>query len=167
MSSVCQGVTAATSECVKSGRDDRECDTDHRRSGVGHAIGRPNVEGDGADRQQCEADRRGDTDGRPHQSHEYPRHAGEFACTDEPPLKGFDAEMVADGKGPGDPEQFDARREREEHREQRGHYHGGGVHHQQGRSSRASGRRNGRCVQWERAVMILTAQTTPNPLTVM
>jgi hypothetical protein len=80
------------------------------------------VERDRSDRQQGKPDRGRDADRRPDQSDEHARDAGEFACTDESPLQGFDSEVVADRQRPRDAEQLDARGEREERREEQGHY---------------------------------------------
>jgi hypothetical protein len=67
-------VTAATSERVQ-------------RDGGGDAVGCTQMESNGADRQQGQTDRRGDSDRRPHQTDEHPRDAGEFAHADEAPLQ--------------------------------------------------------------------------------
>ena len=76
-----------------------------------------------------EADRCGDSDRRPHQTDEHTGDPGEFARADQPPLQRLEPEVITDGQGLGNAEQFDARGECEERRKQDRHDYGGGVHH--------------------------------------
>ena len=113
-----------TSDGVQHGGRRGQCDADHCWSQVDDAIGRPQMKGDGTDRQQRPSD------------------AGEFECSDDPPLDRRHPEVVADRKGFGDTEEFDARRESEQRCEQQRHDYGGGVHQRRLRLPRAPSAEN-------------------------